>query len=113
MFASSVLDPAAWAESSSGHRGATPQLSAGHHHHHSCHLLLIVLKKEENYNFNYANNNRFVFTFSYWNLFVAVAILGSLGQELDPMLHLRHTAVHAVAGALAAIAHHSHLGESK
>ena len=44
---------------------------------------------------------------------VAVAILGSLGQELDPVLHLGHTAVYAVAGALAAIANNSHLGESK
>ena len=44
---------------------------------------------------------------------VAVGILGSLGQELNPMLDLGHTAVNAVAGALTAIADHSHLGESK
>ena len=43
----------------------------------------------------------------------AVAILGSLGQELDPVLHLGHPAVHAMAGALAPIANYSHLGESK
>ena len=44
---------------------------------------------------------------------VAVRVLGSLGQELDPVLHLGHTAVHSVAGALTAVANHSHLGESK
>ena len=48
-----------------------------------------------------------------WNIVVTVAILGSLGQELDPVLHLSHTAVHTVAGALTPIADHSHLGESK
>ena len=48
-----------------------------------------------------------------WNIIVAVAVLGSLGQELDPMLDLGDTAVHTVAGALTAIADHSHLGESK
>ena len=47
-----------------------------------------------------------------WNIMVAVGILGSLGQELDPMLHLGHTAVHTVAGALTAIANHAHLGDS-
>ena len=44
---------------------------------------------------------------------VAVGVLGSLGQELDPMLDLGHTAVHTVAGALTAITYNSHLGESK
>ena len=48
-----------------------------------------------------------------WNLRIAVRILGSLGQELDPVLHLGDTAVHTVAGALTPIADHSHLGESK
>ena len=48
-----------------------------------------------------------------WNIMVAVGILGSLGQELDPVLHLGHTAVHTVAGALTPIANNSHLGESK
>ena len=46
-----------------------------------------------------------------WNLCITVAILGSLGQELDPVLHLGHAGIHPVAGALTAIAHHSHLGE--
>ena len=44
---------------------------------------------------------------------VTVGILGSLGQELDPMFHLGHTAVHTVAGALTPIADNSHLGESE
>ena len=44
---------------------------------------------------------------------VAVRVLGSLGQELDPVLHLGDTAVHTVAGALTPVADHSHLGESK
>ena len=44
---------------------------------------------------------------------VAVGILGFLGQELDPVLHLGDTAVNPVAGALTAIADNSHLGESK
>ena len=48
-----------------------------------------------------------------WNIMVAVAILGSLGQELDPVFHLGDTAVHTVARALTAIADNSHLGESK
>ena len=48
-----------------------------------------------------------------WNIMVAVGILGSLGQELDPVLHLGHTAVHSMAGALTAIADNSNLGESK
>ena len=52
-------------------------------------------------------------TWSVWYLLVTVAILGSLGQELDPMFHLGHTAVHTVAGALTPIADNSHLGESK
>ena len=42
-----------------------------------------------------------------------VRVLGSLGQELDPMLDLSHTAVNPVAGTLTPIADHSHLGESK
>ena len=52
-------------------------------------------------------------TLLYWIIFITVAILGSLGQELDPVLHLGDTAVHTVAGALTAIADNSHLGESK
>ena len=52
-------------------------------------------------------------TWSVWYLLVTVAILGSLGQELDPMLHLGDTAVHAVAGALTPVANYSHLGKSK
>ena len=52
-------------------------------------------------------------TFFKWNLCITVAILGSLGQELDPVLHLGDAAVHTVAGALTAVADHSHLGESE
>ena len=52
-------------------------------------------------------------TWSVWYLLVTVGILGSLGQELDPMLDLGHPGIHAVAGALTAIAHHPNLGESK
>ena len=48
-----------------------------------------------------------------WNIMVAVGILGSLGQELDPMLDHGHTAVYPVAGALTAIADDTNLGESK
>ena len=49
----------------------------------------------------------------YWNLYIAVGVLGSLGYELDPVLDLSHPGIHAVAGAFAAKAHHSHLGESR
>ena len=52
-------------------------------------------------------------TWSVWYLLVTVAILGSLGQELDPVLDLSHPGIHAMAGALASKAHHSHLGESR
>ena len=52
-------------------------------------------------------------TLSHWNIFITVAILGSLGQELDPVFHLGDTAVHTVAGALTSVANNSHLGESK
>ena len=48
-----------------------------------------------------------------WNIVVTVAILGSLGQELDPVFHLGDTAIHTVAGALTPIANNSHLGESE
>ena len=48
-----------------------------------------------------------------WNIMVAVGILGSLGQELDPVFHLGDTAVNPVAGALTPIANNSHLGESE
>ena len=48
-----------------------------------------------------------------WTIMVAVAILGSLGQELDPVLDSGDTAVNPVAGALTSIAHHTNLGESK
>ena len=44
---------------------------------------------------------------------IAVGVLGSLGHEHDPVLDLRHPGIHSVAGALTAIADHSHLGESK
>ena len=52
-------------------------------------------------------------TFFKWNLCITVAILGSLGQELDPVLHHGYSGIHPVAGALTAIADNSHLGESK
>ena len=52
-------------------------------------------------------------TFLLWNIMVAVGILGSLGQELDPVFHLGDTAVHSVAGALTAVADNSNLRESK
>ena len=52
------------------------------------------------------------YTCSVWNLLVTVGILGSLGYELDPVLHLGHPGIHAVAGTLTSIAHHTHLGES-
>ena len=54
----------------------------------------------------------YVVTLLHRNL-TTVCVLGSLGQELDPMLHLGHTAVNPVAGALTPIANNSHLGESK
>ena len=52
-------------------------------------------------------------TFLKRNLCITVAILGSLGQEMDPVLHLGDAAVHTVAGALTTVANYSHLGESK
>ena len=48
-----------------------------------------------------------------WYICITVAILSSLGQELDPVLHLGDTAIYTVAGALASVANHPHLGESK
>ena len=48
-----------------------------------------------------------------WNILIAVAILCSLGQELDPVLDLSHPGVNAMAGALTPIANYSRLGESK
>ena len=44
---------------------------------------------------------------------VAIGVLGSLGHELDPVFDLSHPGIHAVAGALHSIAHHTNLGESK
>ena len=52
-------------------------------------------------------------TWLFWNLSLAVAILGSLGYELDPMLDLGHPGIHSVAGALTPIAHNANLRESK
>ena len=48
-------------------------------------------------------------TLLYWNIFITVAILGSLGQELDPVLYLGYTGVNAVTGALTPVANYSHL----
>ena len=52
-------------------------------------------------------------TWSVWNLLIAVGVLCSLGQELDPVLDLGHPGINAVAGALTPIANNSHLGESE
>ena len=52
-------------------------------------------------------------TLLYWNIFITVAILGSLGYELDPVLDLGHPGIHAMAGALTAITYNTHLGKSK
>ena len=52
-------------------------------------------------------------TWSVWNLLIAVGVLRSLGQELDPVLDFGHPGIHAVAGALAAVTHHSNLRKSK
>ena len=60
---------------------------------------------------NYANVSNV--TLLLWNIDITVTILGSLGQELDPVLDLSHTAINSMAGALAPVAHYSHLGESK
>ena len=49
-------------------------------------------------------------TWSVWNLLIAVGVLCSLGQELDPVLDLGHPGIHAVAWALASIAHNTNLG---
>ena len=46
------------------------------------------------------------------NLLIAVGILGSLGQKLDPVLDLGHPGINSVTGALTPVAHHSHLGKS-
>ena len=43
---------------------------------------------------------------------IAVGVHGTLCDVLDPVLGLCNPGIHAVAGALAAIAHHSDLGES-
>ena len=45
-----------------------------------------------------------------WNLLIAVAILGSLGDKLNPVLDLGHPGIHAVTGALTSIANHPNLG---
>ena len=52
-------------------------------------------------------------TLLHWNLLIAVGILSSLGQKLDPVLDLGHPGIHPVAGTLAAKAHHSNLEKSK
>ena len=48
-----------------------------------------------------------------WNLLIAVAILGSLGDKLNPVPDLGHPGIHAVAGAFTSIAHDTDLRESK
>ena len=52
-------------------------------------------------------------TLLHWNILVAVGVLGSLGDELDPVLHLSHPGIHAMAGTLFSKAHHTDLGQSK
>ena len=52
-------------------------------------------------------------TLFYWNIFITVGVLGSLGQELDPVLDLGHPGINTVAGALTAIANNPNLGKSK
>ena len=54
-----------------------------------------------------------IFTLLYRNLLIAVAILGSLCYELDPVLDLCDPGINSMAGALAAVANHPNLGESK
>ena len=44
---------------------------------------------------------------------IAVGVLGSLGDEHDPVLDLGHPGIHSVAGALTAIADHTNLDESE
>ena len=44
---------------------------------------------------------------------VAICVLSSLCYELDPVLDLCHSGIHAVAGALTSKAHHPDLGKSK
>ena len=51
-------------------------------------------------------------TWLIWNLVIAVAVHGSFGNELDPVLDLGHPGIHTVTGTLAAIADHTNLGES-
>ena len=47
------------------------------------------------------------------NLLITVAVYSTLRYELDPVLHLGHPGIHAMAGALTSIANYAHLGESK
>ena len=51
------------------------------------------------------------FTWLVWN-FLTIAIHGSFGYELDPVLHFGHPGINTLAGTLAAIAHHPDLGKS-
>ena len=52
-------------------------------------------------------------TVLYWNLLIAISVLGFLGKELDPILDLGDTTINSVAGALATVTNHSHLRESE
>ena len=47
------------------------------------------------------------------NLLLTVGVHSSPRNELNPVLDLSHPGIHAMAGALASIAHHTNLGESK
>ena len=51
-------------------------------------------------------------TWLVWN-FLTIAIHGSFGYELDPVLHLGHPGIHTLAGTLNSKADHSDLGKSK
>ena len=45
------------------------------------------------------------------NFLIAIAVHGSISNELDPLLHLGNPGIHSVAGTLTAIADYANLGE--
>ena len=51
-------------------------------------------------------------TWLVWNFLIAVAICGSLSNELDPVLHLGNPGIHTVAGAFCTKTHHTNGRES-
>ena len=48
-------------------------------------------------------------TWCQWDLRIAIAVNGSSSNVLDPVLNLSYPGIHAVAGALTAIAHNTNL----